>query len=96
MLVPGTLLVAAVWQRIFFPPWVSNTLSFAFKNPTQLGSPECLEGRKPDHPAKEVCGENNPKQTEGIILKNLEGQNMETTNKGYLYLLVVFSAEAPG
>lgn len=68
----------------FFKPQISGVCSFLFAVPSQPGSPRSLEGRKSDHPAKEVCTENNPKQTGRIILKNLEGKKVETANAIYL------------
>lgn len=54
------------------------------QSPHSQGHRGSLERRKSDHPAKEVCEENNPKQTEGMIPENLEGKKMETTNTIYL------------
>lgn len=75
-------------QQLFavaFSSFISSKhKSLMFAVPSQPGSPCLLEKRKSDHPAKEVCTENNPKQTGGIILKNLEGKKVETANTIYL------------
>jgi hypothetical protein len=68
----------------FFKPQISDVCSFSSAVPSQPGSPRSLGGRKSDHPAKEVCTENNPKQTGGVILQNLEGKKVETANTIYL------------
>lgn len=85
---PGAFRAAAVYSCAFFlhffKPQISDVCSFSLAVPSQPGSPRLLGGRKSDHPAKEVCTENNPKQTGGIILKNLEGKKVETANTIYL------------